>query len=215
MNNSDRHAVSEQSLSLARQLLLSLQRQHGLVPGRRFVVGVAGESGSGKSVVATSLAHTLRAEGYATCVLHQDDYFVRPPRTNHEYRMLDIPGRTGPHEVQLGLIAAHLAAFRREEFVDAPVVNYPENRFDRHRLDLGECDVLIVEGTYALGLADLDARIFLTATHDDTAERRRLRNRDIDDPRIAEILQIEHQLIAPQAAVADLLIDRDYVMTRR
>lgn len=212
--NTDRHAVSEQSLSLARQLWLSLERYHGLVRGRRFVVGVAGESGSGKSVVATSLASELRTVGYPTCVLHQDDYFIRPPRTNHEYRMLDIPGRTGPHEVQLDLITAHVAAFRRGEFVEAPVVNYPENRFDRHRLDLGECDVLIVEGTYVLGLADLDARIFLTATHADTADRRRLRNRDIDDPRLAEILQLEHQLIAPQAEVADLLIDRDYVLTR-
>jgi uridine kinase len=44
-------------------------------------------------------------------VLHQDDYFVRPPRTNHAHRVRDLRA-VGPHEVDLARLAAHVAAFR-------------------------------------------------------------------------------------------------------
>lgn len=208
-SNADRLAISGQSLALARALIagLGLDRRSG-----RLVVGVAGESGSGKSVIATSLARELTALGRRPCVLHQDDYFIRPPRTNHDFRMADIPARTGPHEVRLDLVATHIDAFRAGQPVDAPVVNYPLNRFDSHRLDFATSDALIVEGTYVLQLDGLDARVFLTATHEDTAERRRARNRDVDDPRIAQVLGIEHALIAPQAAHADILIDRHFTL---
>jgi uridine kinase len=209
MSNADRLAVSEQSLGLARDVIAHL----GLAEGRgRLVVGVAGESGSGKSVVATSLARELAALGRRPCVLHQDDYFIRPPRTNHDHRMVDIASRTGPHEVRLDLIESHIAAFRAGETVEAPLVNYPANRFDTHTLTFADTDTLVVEGTYVLQLGGLDARIFLTATHQDTAERRRARNRDIDDPRVYQVLDIEHQLIAPQVNVADAVIDRHYVL---
>ena len=46
------------------------------------MIGVAGESGSGKSVTATALVAALDAAGVRTAIIHQDDYFLRPPRTN-------------------------------------------------------------------------------------------------------------------------------------
>jgi uridine kinase len=70
--------------------------------------------------------------------------------------------------------------------------------------------VLIVEGTYVLRLDDTDVRIFLEATHAETAERRRLRNRDVMAPIIEEILAIEHALIAPQLRRAHVVVDRDF-----
>jgi uridine kinase len=74
--------------------------------------------------------------------------------------------------------------------------------------DFAPLKVLIVEGTYVLMLDDLDVRVFLEATHEDTHERRMARNRDIYEPIVDTILGIEHRLIAPQGARADWLIDR-------
>lgn len=180
----------------------------------RLVIGVAGESGSGKSTTALALADALRARGVAAALLHQDNFFLRPPRTNHEFRLQDL-GAVGPHEVDLVRIAQHITAFRAgEREVEAPVVNYPENRFDTESRDFSGLQVLIVEGTYVLGLDDLDVRVFLEATHRDTHERRMARNRDIYEPIIDTILDIEHRLIAPQADVADWLIDRDFRLRR-
>lgn len=200
--------------ALARMLAGALLHDHPGLRTRRTVIGVAGESGSGKSITATCLAHALEATGLRTAILHQDNYFLRPPRTNHEYRLLDL-AHVGPHEVDLARIGEHIAAFRAgRDGVTGPAVNYPENRFDTQPLDFGGTDVLLVEGTYVLTIPDLDVRVFLDATHEDTHERRKARNRDIDAPVIRDILAIEHRLIAPQRDVADYVIDRQFALSR-
>jgi len=75
--------------------------------------------------------------------------------------------------------------------------------------------VLVVEGTYILALEELDVRIFCSATHEQTRERRRARARDIDDPVIDRILDLEHRIIAPLGAGADLEIDAELQLHRR
>lgn len=215
MTNNDRFDLSPASLALAGQILDVLSADFALQQGNRVVIGAAGESGSGKSVTASSLAHELAARGLRAQVIYQDDYFIRPPQTNHDYRLSDL-SRVGPHEVRLDLIAEHIADFRAaRDGVVAPHVNYPANRFDTQVMHFSDCDVLVVEGTYVLQLATLDVGLFFAATHEDTRARRRARNRDLDAPIIDEILAIEHRLIAPQAALADLIIDRDFVMHRQ
>ena len=196
--------------ALARALARRLLARHAPRAGRR-VIGVAGESGSGKSVTAVALARELREAGIPTGVLHQDDYFHRPPRTNHLHRVEDVEARVGPQEVDLARLAAHVAAFRRgDDGVEGPRVDWPGDRFLARRLDFGALAALVVEGTYVLHLPDLDARVFLAATWEDTRERRRLRGRDIIDPVIDRILAIEHRIIAAQAAGADVVIDREF-----
>jgi uridine kinase len=183
---------------------------------RRLVVGIAGESGSGKSITAVSLARALEAHGVATASLHQDDYFFRPPRVNHAHRERDL-GAVGPHEVNLALLQRHVADFRAGRATDAPLVDYPSDSFLTRRLDFAPLAALVVEGTYVLMLDDgdaplIDVRVFLEATHDDTAERRRARNRDIDAPFVQDVLRLEHAIVARQAAVADLIVDRDFLV---
>jgi uridine kinase len=182
-------------------------------PGRRVVL-VAGESGSGKTTAASELADALEAAGVPTALLHQDDYFVRPPHTNHAHRERDI-GSVGPPEVDLARLAGQVAAFRAgRDGVTGPRVDYPGDRFVEVRHDFGDRRVLVVEGTYVLMLPDADVRVFCAATHVDTRERRRLRARDVDSPFVERVLEIEHRLIAPQAARADVIVGVDYGVRR-
>ena len=180
----------------------------------RIVIAVAGESGSGKSVTAVCLARELTASGHVTGVLHQDDYFVRPPAANHAHRVADLAS-VGPHEVDLERLRAHVAAFRRGEHgVAAPRVNYGADRFDIEPRDFRSVQILVVEGTYVLASVNADTRIFLAATSDDTRERRRARNRDIDATVVDQVLAIEHRIIAAQRAMADIIVDRDFCIVR-
>lgn len=196
--------------ALAREIAALLVADWDLHPRSRTVIGIAGESGSGKSVTAAGLAAELEEQGFRAGVLHQDNYFLLPPRTNHLNRCRDL-ANVGPHEVNLALMGAHITAFRSGRDVeDAPRVDYAANRFDPQRLPLASLRVLVVEGTYVLGLPGLDVRIFLEATHADTQERRLARNRDANEPIIDQILDIEHRIIAAQADRADLVIDRDF-----
>ena len=204
------HGAPPESLALAEQLAEQLVRRHGVGRRTRRVIGIAGESGSGKSVTAANLAQALEARGIATGFLNQDDYFHLPPRSNHLHRIVDLAARIGPHEVNLDFLAMHVADFRAgRDRVAAPRVDWQANRFLTRDIDFSGLVALVVEGTYVLNLRDLDVRIFLEATHEDTRERRRLRGRDIIDPVIDRILTIEHEIIARQAARADIVIDRE------
>lgn len=208
----ERLVVERPHLVLARALHERLERAHGLAAARRPVIAIAGESGSGKSITATALAQVLGEAGRPAVVLHQDDYFLRPPRTNHEHRIRDLAS-VGPHEVNFALLAEHIAAFRAGRAgIVGPRSDHATDSFLARRLDFSSVAVLIVEGTYVFGLDGSDVRIFLEATHEESAERRRLRSRDLDAPIIDRILAIEHALIAPQATQADILIDREFAI---
>ena len=198
----------------ANALLALLRNDFGVPRGAPTVIAVAGESGSGKSVTATDLVATMDDAGIRAAIIHQDNYFVRPPRTNHEHRLTDL-GSVGPQEVRMDLIQSHMAAFRSGLTVTAPIVDYPGNRFVTQSLAFTDTQVLVVEGTYALLLDGWDIGIFLQATWTDTAGRRKSRNRDIDDPFVDRVLEIEHRLIAPQGNAADILLDRDFVISLR
>ncbi len=212
MTGGERLIVEPAHLALAQSLLETLEGQFGLGREERTVVAIAGESGSGKSTSAMALAEVMAARGIPAVVLHQDDYFIRPPRANHAHRLDDLSS-VGPHEVRLDLLAAHIADFRDGRDVpDAPRADHHTDSFVARRLDLAAASVLIVEGTYVLTLHDSDARIFLEATHEDTDERRRLRNRDVDAPIMGRILAIEHEIIALQARRADILVDRHFAI---
>ncbi len=179
-----------------------------------LVIGVAGESGSGKSSAAEGLTHVARASGLRAVMLSSDNYFVLPPRTNHEHRCESL-AHVGPHEVNMALLATHVAAFHAaERDVTAPLVDYAGNRFVTQQFDFSSADLLVVEGTYVLMLDGIDVGIFFEATHRDNEERRRLRSRDIDAPIIADILEIEHTIIAPQLAVADIVVDAAFRIVR-
>ena len=209
MSDAQRSRPASAYQERADALLALLRRDFGIPRTARTVIAVAGESGSGKSVTATDLASALNDAGIRTAIIHQDNYFVRPPRTNHEFRLTDLSS-VGPQEVQMDLIQEQMRAFRAGEVVSAPIVDYAGNRFLSELLDFSGADVLVVEGTYALRLDGVDIAVFLEATWKDTEGRRKARNRDIDDPFVDQVLDIEHRLIAPQRMRADILLDRDY-----
>lgn len=209
MTTGDRLVIDARHLTFARSLADLLEAKLGLARASRPVIAIAGESGSGKSITATALAEVLHERGRRVVALHQDDYFVRPPRANHEHRCVAL-GSVGPQEVNLALLASHVAAFRAGRDAAGPRVDYPSDSFRTRELPFAHADLLVVEGTYVLQLADTDIRIFLEATHEETAERRRRRNRDVDAPIVDQVLAIEHALIAPQAERAHVLVDASF-----
>lgn len=211
MSDISRTETRPEYVELAHALVTKLG-ERGVLARDRVVIAVAGESGSGKSVTAASLARALDGTGHRAIVLHQDDYFHRPPRANHAAREADIT-QVGPGEVDLALMTVHVAAFRRGgDGFDKPVVNYAADGFEVAHVDLLGVQALVIEGTYVLSLTDVDVRIFLEATYADTHARRRARGRDIDSPFVERVLAIEHEIVARQSAQADIVVNRHFMI---
>src|SRR5512136_783750 len=128
----------------------------------RYIITVAGESGSGKSETGRAIADELEKFGIKSVLLGQDDYFVLPPKSNDEKRRED-PGWLGPHiEVKLDVLEQNLVdAIQGKKEISKPLVDYDSNTIENEIINLDRIQVLIAEGTYTSLLRHVDTRIFI------------------------------------------------------
>ena len=179
----------------------------------RYVITVAGESGSGKSETGRAIAEELEKQGVQSVVLGQDDYFVLPPKPNDLKRRAD-PEWLGPHvEVKLDVLEGNLVdAIGGMGEIRKPLVDYESNTIEDEIIKLDGIKALIAEGTYTSLLKHVDTRIFICRSWLDTLEHRQKRNRgaEVGDPFIEQVLRMEHKIIAGHQQLADILITKDY-----
>jgi len=189
------------------ETLLPAIEQH---PGR-YVITVAGESGCGKSETGAAIAEMVeQLSDLRSVVLQQDDYFVYPPKTNDATRRKDI-GWVGTQEVRIALLDEHLKqAIEGATEITKPLVIYDEDRVSDEVLNLEGVKVVVAEGTYTSLLQNVNARVFIARNRLETLESRKKRGREAIEPFLEEVLQIEHELIAPHRELADVVITRDY-----
>lgn len=180
----------------------------------RYAITIAGESGSGKSETAVALAEALARESVNSIIFQQDDYFVYPPKTNDDTRRRDI-GWVGPQEVRLDLLDEHLEmALRGAESFTKPLVIYEEDQIAEETISLTNVNVIIAEGTYTTTLKNANCRAFIDLTYHATRASRLERSREEQDDFIEKVLEIEHKIISKHKAQADLIIDRNFNVTR-
>ncbi len=175
-----------------------------------FTLAIAGESGSGKSELASEIARLLGERGIPVGILQQDDYFVFPPKTNHEMRRRNIE-QVGTYEVKLDFMDCNLRSFKRSESpIYKPLVIYDEDRLTTEEMAVEGFVALIAEGTYTSLLHFVDFRVFIDRDYRQTLEARKRRARDKFEPFIKEVLEREHRIISQHKARADVVIPADY-----
>ena len=114
------------------------------------IVLIAGPSSSGKTTFAKRLAIQLKVNGYVPYVLGLDDYFLprmlTPRLPNGEYDFESI------HALDLELLNNDLAALLDNKEITLPYYNFitGEREISKHKLSLGDDNILIIEGIHAL-----------------------------------------------------------------
>jgi uridine kinase len=175
-----------------------------------FTISVAGESGAGKSELAYEIARLFNERDITTGILQQDDYFVFPPKTNHEMRRHNIE-QVGPFEVKLDFLDSNLRSFKRSESpIYKPLVIFNEDKVITEELDTSSLTVLIAEGTYTTLLKYINFRVFINRDYQQTLEARRRRARDKFEPFVIDVLEREHQIISKHKALADAIISPEF-----
>ncbi len=193
--------------------IIGLLAEH-LEASRRLTLSVAGESGAGKSELAYEIYRQLNEQGVPSGVLQQDDYFVFPPKTNHEMRRRNLE-QVGPYEVKLDFLDSNLRSFKRGESpIYKPLVIYDEDRVTREEMEVDGLVVLIAEGTYTTLLELADVRVFIDRDYHQTLEARKRRARDKWEPFIQDVLEREHEIIFRHLALADLVVAEDFGSVR-
>ena len=178
-------------------------------PGK-FIITIAGESGSGKSEIAAALSNLLLEKGVKSIILQQDDYFVYSPKTNARMRRKDV-NHVGLSEVHLTLLDQNLHDIMvGKSEIDKPLVIFDDDIITEEKVKLEGTDVVIVEGTYTTTLKNVHQRIFIDRTYLDTRETRKLRSREEQDEFLERVLKIEHKIISSHKPQADIIVTSDY-----
>lgn len=202
----DNIILKEEYLTLGKQVFQKIE--NAIKP--RTTISVGGESGSGKSTLAFALKQVLEQKNYSVCILHMDDYFHQPPADTHNDRLADLKN-VGLQEVNLSLLQNHIEQFKNDAIsIEKPLVYFKENKISTEKITFCENTILIIEGTYVTQLSNIDTKVFMTKNFKDTYEARMKRGRDQGTDFVEKVLAFEHQLIAPDKEIADLLVNENY-----
>ncbi len=176
----------------------------------RYVVGIAGESGSGKSELAHALGNCLKDHNIRVKVIHTDNYYRIQPLLREEWRRNKGFDQIGIDEYDWVKIRKTLRDFKEEQECMIPCIDLIPEQVDKLITDFSKVDLLIVDGLYAINANDIDMRVFIDLTYHETKINQIIRMKEaLSDFRLG-ILEREHQAVISLKHMADLVVDKSY-----
>ena len=181
---------------------------------RRILIGIAGGSGSGKTLVARTIVRELGSK--RVVVIDQDSYYKnldQIPFRDREARNFDHPDAFD-HE----LLGAHLRELLEGHAIDQPVYDYTEHRRTDETRRISDHLVVVLEGILIFHDAELralmDIKLFVDADSDVRLIRRLRRDliergRSVDSilRQYEESVRPMHlQFVEPSKRFADVII---------
>ncbi len=176
----------------------------------RYVVGISGESGSGKSELAHALGNLLKDNNIRVKVIHTDNYYRIQPLLREEWRRNKGFDQIGITEYDWVKIRKTLRDFKEEQECMIPCIDLIPEQVDKLITDFSKVDLLIVDGLYAIKADDIDMRVFIDLTYHETKINQIIRMKEaLSDFRLG-ILEHEHQAVTSLKHMADLVVDKSY-----
>jgi len=176
----------------------------------RYVVGISGESGSGKSELAHALGKELKEKHVRVKVIHTDNYYRIQPLLREEWRRNKGFDQIGIGEYDWVKIRKTLRDFREEQECVIPCIDLIPEQVDKLITDFSKIDLLIVDGLYAINAEDIDLKVFIDLTYHETKINQIIRLKEaLSDFRLG-ILEREHQAVISLKPQADLVVDKSY-----
>ncbi|HTO90663.1 MAG TPA: uridine kinase [Candidatus Sulfotelmatobacter sp.] len=185
-----------------------------MLTGRRILIGIAGGSGSGKTLVARTIVRELGSD--RVVIIDQDSYY----RNLEDIPLRDRDARNFDHPdaFDQDLLRRHVRELLAGRSIAQPVYDYNEHRRLAETRNVGEHDVIVLEGilifTDAELLALMDIKLYIDADPDVRFIRRLRRDlvergRSVDSiiRQYEESVRPMHlQFVEPSKRHADVII---------
>ncbi len=177
----------------------------------KMIIGISGESGSGKSELAHVIAKGLRKHGIFAKPLHIDNYYRILPLERTEWRKKNgIENVVGYGEYDWETINRNIQEFREGKISTGPCVDLVTEQVDQLTTDYSTVDMLIVDGLYAIKTDGMDLHVFIELTYHETKKAQVVRGKEPQNEYRMAVLEKEHQMVQALKPMADILIGMDY-----
>lgn len=177
----------------------------------KFMAGISGESGSGKTELAHVIAKGLRKYGIFAKPLHIDNYYRILPLERTEWRKKNgIENVVGYGEYDWETLYKNIEAFKHNEKATMPCVDLVTEQVDQLTTDFKGVDMLIIDGLYAIKTDGLDLRIFIELTYHETKKAQVVRGKEPQNEYRMAVLEQEHRMVQALKPMADILISKEY-----
>ena len=180
----------------------------------RYVIGISGESGSGKSELSHALGKALKDNHIRVKVVHTDNYYKIQPLLREEWRRNKGFDKIGLEEYDWIKLKKTIRDFKEAQECVMPCIDLIPEQVDKLIVDFEKIDLLIVDGLYAINAPDIDLRVFIDLTYHETKINQIIRMKEaLSDFRLS-ILEHEHKAISSLKPMADLIVNKSYMVVK-
>ncbi len=176
----------------------------------RYVIGISGESGSGKSELAHALGKRLKEEHVRVKIIHTDNYYKIQPLLREEWRRNKGFDKIGLEEYDWIKIRKTIRDFKEEQECMIPCIDLIPEQVDKLITDFSKIDLLIIDGLYAINTPDVDLKVFIDLTFHETKINQLIRMKEAHSDFLTTILPTEHDAVDALKPQADLIVDKSY-----
>jgi len=199
--------ITEKHINAAHEIVKAVLEQKK----DKFIIGISGESGSGKSELAHSVAKELKKHGIVAKPLHIDNYYRILPLERTQWRTENgIEKVVGYGEYDWDTINKNVDEFKRGTSSTGPCVDLVTEQVDQLTTDYSVVDMLIIDGLYAIKTEGVDLAVFIELTYHETKKAQVVRGKEPQNEYRARVLEQEHKMVQGLKSKAHLLVGMDY-----
>lgn len=177
----------------------------------KMIIGISGESGSGKSELAHVISKGLRKHGIFAKPLHIDNYYRILPLLRTEWRKENgIQKVVGYGEYDWDTIYRNIGEFKAGKLSTGPCVDLVTEQVDQLTTDYSTVDMIVIDGLYAIKTEGVDLGIFIELTYHETKKAQVVRGKEPQNEYRMAVLEQEHQMVKALRPKADILITMEY-----
>ena len=218
-------------LKVADDFILNIARKVVQEKKKTFLIGITGESASGKTVFVDNTIHAVvrdKKEGIYT-VIRQDDYYKDTSKELQDAGSYDALFKTGfsfdnQEVINLQLMKEHLVAIKNSETIVSPKYDFVTCVSDPNGEEKRPAKVILTEGLYVLNeeVRDImDVKVYVFTPLEVIKERwykravSRGKTGEAADMQFKDVNETAQKYIRPNYLIADCIIngmvDKEYI----
>jgi len=152
----------------------------------------------------------LKEENIRVKVIHTDNYYKIQPLLREEWRRNKGFDKIGKDEYDWVKIRKTIRDFKEEQECVIPCIDLIPEQVDKLITDFSKIDLLVIDGLYAIDAPDIDLRVFIDLTYQETKINQIIRLKEELNTFRLKILDREHQAVTSLKPQADLIVNKAY-----